>query len=63
DFFMYKLEENLNKLNEVLSQYIKKRKVFEAKELQALIKDHFSISSYKEEAFVSKLLESIINYE
>ncbi|MGE7887753.1 helicase-related protein [Bacillus cereus] len=63
DFFMYKLEENLNKLNEVLSQYIMKRKVFEAKELQALIKDHFSISSYKAEAFVSQLLESIINYE
>lgn len=61
--FLQKVEENLNKLNQVFSPYIMQRKVFTAQEIQGLVENNFSISSYRAETFVGQLIESIIQYE
>jgi ATP-dependent DNA helicase RecQ len=61
--FFQALENGLEKLNQIFSSYIIKRKVFTLEDIEADVARTLNFSSYKAESFVIQLFESITQYE
>lgn len=61
--FLQDLETVLEKLNNIFSTYIIKRKVFAHEDIESDVVKTLNFSSYKAESFVIQLFESITQYE
>lgn len=61
--FLQELENKLEQLNEVFSNYIMQRKVFTNDDIEREVVNTLNYSTYKAEFFVTQLIESITQYE